>query len=234
MQRTLILSAVIASSVLLAGCGGKSSGPAATSAQPAVAPINTKPGYEKTLIPFKVGNKWTYSLEQVQVRNGQRSGGTSEVVYQVTKLDGTLATLEISQDNKLIDRQVWQLNDKGLYQISISKNNIPYVPAQPIALFPIDKNKSFKWTGTGITAVGKSGNQTVQTYVRDVMEVDSPAGRFNAIPFESTFDLTGGVKGKGTSTTYLTPGVGIVRYAQKIEADVAQATVLLKLKSKNF
>lgn len=233
-MKNLIGILVCGSLILVAGCN-KSETTAAVSAEPAVAPLDTSPGYEQRIMPFKVGNRWVYALETMRIRGGRRAEAATDVTYEVVKVDGSNATIEVTnKDKKVVDRQVWRLNDKGLYQVSVSTNNVAYDPPQPVAMFPIQSNKTFNWSGRGVLPTGERGSMSSEATVREPMEVDTPAGRFNSIPIETTFKLSGGAVGNGDSVTFFTPGIGIVRFRQTIKTDVETGNLTLKLKEKNF
>lgn len=234
MNKTLGLLAIGALGLSLIGCN-KGDSKTAVAAEPAVPPMDTSPGYEKKLLPMKVGNEWVYTLESIRIRGGRRAEATTDVTYKIVKVSGSTCTIEVTnKEKKVVDRQVWQVNDKGLYQISISTANVAYNPPQPVAVFPIQSNKTFNWKGTGVMPTGERGTQSTEVTVREPMEVDTPAGRFNAIPFESRFTLTGGAVGSGDSVTFMTPGVGIVRFRQTVKTDLETGSLTLKLKEKNF
>ncbi len=222
--------------LLIAGCNRDEGGAStAKKVESNVKAIDKSAGWEKRLFPFKKGNTWVYSLESTRVRNSRRAEAKADITYQVTAVNGDRATIEVrDQNKKLIDRQVWLSNDKGLYQVSISTKDVAYNPAQPVAIFPVTAGKSFRWTGRGVLPTGEIGTQTIETTPQPPIIVDTLAGQFEAIPFETSYTMKGGANGSGDSTTFFAPGVGIVRYRQTNKSDLETGSLVLKLKEKNF
>lgn len=236
MQRNQLLCGA-AALVAIAGCGSGSSG--SYTAQPVkkIDEAKFSPGQEANLFPWKVGNQWTFVLEtHRQSAEGQGSDPARELTYKVVSVTptgaGTKAKFEVSEAGKVADVQTWEQNAKGLFQLTLSAENMAFDPPQPAVMFPMDTGQTFKWSGTGMVPGNKKGTSKVESRVVGPQEVDTEMGRMSAIAVESQTQWTSGeIKGITNSVAWWTPGYGIVRFKQTAIANNVAITQLLKLKS---
>lgn len=212
-QKSFLILIVAASA---AGCG---SGGGAYVPKPikAAEPVDVSTTDWSTIFPFKVGNQWTFDVQSVRMENGQQVSGSGEVIFRCSKVtpvaDGTKAEIEVIVNDKLNETQVWLVNAKGLYQISVGTKAIPFVPMQPAVMFPPEKDRTFTWEGTGMTPLGAAGTAKVKSTVDGPLEVDTGMGPMTAIGITSVTNATvNGKSGSTKSTTWWKPGVGVVRY----------------------
>ena len=225
--------------LILAAC--TPSGPSgATASAKTLPPAKIESGKEAELMPLAKGNRWTYSYEQT-IQNPDSSTRTDQKEMEWTVLDsrpvngGTRATIEVRSEGKAVDRQVWHVDKTGIYQVSISKLNVPYEPMLPVLRFPLDANRSFKWKGTGIQPVGVRGSMSLSGQTLDSQEVDTEVGRFSAIPVKTKTEFpVQKLTGVASNTAWFKPGLGLVRY--RSEAGVGQliGVTVLRLKSTNL
>ncbi len=179
-------------------------------------------GQETGLVPLTIGATWIYLMETSRSINGEDKGGENgtiqfKVAKSVPKNNGTEATIEVSREGQLTDRQTWLLNAKGLYQVSVGLDSQAYYPMQPLVIFPVVDNATFSFNGKGPTPVGKPGTMNGTAKILASQGLDTELGRMAGIPVESTmsFAVDGG-KGQMLNTTWFKPGVGIVRLKQVV------------------
>jgi hypothetical protein len=225
--------------VLASGCGSGGSNYQPKPSKP-IDPVALKPGEEATIFPMAEGNQWTYVAElSRQAGNSAAQVDTFDVVFAINKVEDTPngkrahVTVTVDQPNSKPDYQVWLLNDKGLYQISVGTGRVPFEPAQPAILFPAETGREFTWKGTGMTPIAAKGTLTTTSKVLAPQLVDAETGRYSAIPVETrgTF-ATSDAKGLVASTAYWSPGVGLVRFRQEIAINQVIAIQTLRLKAK--
>ena len=228
IRPTLASAALLA----LAGCSGKAGDSYVPVKATPIPPAQVEKGKEASLLPFKVGNSWTYIAKTVvQIQNKQTSR-EAIVTFRISKVEdvpgGRRATLELISNNKTVDRQVWMVNSRGIYQISIGTTK-PRIFSTPIPaiLFPVENGKKFSWTG--------SDGKTQMTYNFTVMgsqEVDTEEKRLAGIAIESKgTSKSGKITEKTDRTIWFTPGVGIVRIRESTLSNVGGSELLLSLKS---
>jgi hypothetical protein len=216
----------LASSLLfpiLMGCGARESGyvPVPTK----VAPISTDVSNGLDLMPLRVGNRWVYSLRSEAYQGPRLLGSTQETVsYRVESVVGGKARLALERDGRIIDRQVWRADAKGLYQLTAGLNDIPYVPEQPLAIVPIKTGEKFSWSGRGMMADGKTSVGKLTSEILAPQEADTAMGTLSAIPVETHTEWA---RGKSTNTSWFKPGVGLVRLRQETNSPNGRQTVLL-------
>ena len=227
----------LAAAVLVAGCGSGGGGSYSPKPTKKVDAAKFTPGQEAQMFPWKVGNQWTYVLEGVRASgSNQATDAAREITYRLTTLTpsdgGETAVFEITQDGKVVDRQVWQRTAKGLFQVSISVANVAFTPMQPAVVFPIEPGAKFRWTGTGVVPPGDKGTATTNSTVIGPQEIDPERGRMSGIAIETqTQWSSGNLKGVTNSVAWWTPGYGIVRFKQTAMTNKVAVTQLLKLKS---
>ncbi len=200
--------------------------------QPKLEMASVKEGADQNLVPFVVGNQWTYELQQARItKRGRESADPITQTMKVTDVqrgaDGTKASIDVLQDGKVVDHQVWLANAKGLYQLSVG--SVPFDPPQPVVLFPISSNQSFKWSGTGIVGAGKSGRSDAVSKVDGQQTVDTGTGSLMALAVTSSTSIPGS-KTRLQGTVWLAPGIGIARLLQDSSTTDMVGHIVLKLK----
>lgn len=224
----------------VAGCGSKGS-----DYQPKpvkkIEPATLKPGEEHLVMPFVEGNQWTYDFEAQAVSpQGQRTNRRGTIVYSVASVkpnaagDGKIATIHVKSEGgtEVGDVQVWEVNKKGLFQKSITKNNVPFEPMLPAIVFPAETGKTFNWSGNGFMGQGRTGKSTNKNTILGPQEVDTGEGRMSAIAVESETTYADPKQGRARSMVFFTPGIGIVRYRQSSDSPNGRLDQVLILKRK--
>lgn len=229
-----------AAGIALAGCGSAESEYKPTPSKP-VEVVEVQPGEERSLFPLKEGNQWTYTGQTASRVQGRPSTTDFEMVFKVVKVvprgNGSLADIEVSTNlpNSKVDYQRWEVNDKGIYQVTLGNPPVAFSPAQPIVLFPLTADRTFVWKGRGMTPAGQPGTSTLDGTILAPQVVDTANERVSAYGVESkgTFQA-GDAKGQVESISYWTPGVGLVRYQQRIAVGQNAAVQTLRLKTKTL
>lgn len=222
IHRTSRTGAILAAALAAVGCG--SSGGSYTP-----KPVETTKAEEigagdgPSLFPATVGNKWTYEVETAETSPTGTQQRTDEISFSVAKVDKvgnrTLVTLHTAINGEARDPQQWSLDSRGLFQEWLGTPANKFNPAQPHLLFPLQPGKNFSWKGTGPTAVGGSGNQTLNGTMYATQMVDTAMGRFSAISVYSEGNFTSKaqnrtIQGQLRTTTYWAKNIGLVRYRQ--------------------
>ena len=195
-----------------------------------------EPGKEEVLMPFKVGNEWVYEVDiDMRLRNqAAREQTTRELVFRCTNVrpvgKQTRAVMEAVEDDKVNERQVWILNNKGLFQTSVGMPEIPFEPAQPAFRRPVKPGSTFQWQGKGFVPDGSVSDAQSESKIEPLQEVDTGIGRIKAYPVTTVTKWKNGV---AQSTTWWAPGIGIVRYRQEVAAAGGVAIQVMRLKSTN-
>jgi hypothetical protein len=235
MKLTIAASALSAV-VLLGGCGGKGSADAGATKKVQTASVNA--GEEATLFPLKVGNQWVYTVESNIVQQGKEINRKAEVMFVVTDVsptaDGAKATFEVRQKNNVVDKQIWEVNKRGIFQLTSGKTQVGFNPPVPGILFPLgEKNSKFEWAGSGIQPIGGVGTGVLHNVYLGAQNVDTDMGQMSAYCVESqgTFKVKGG-SGAQKSSTWWAPKVGMVRFHS--QAVVRGLTTIQILRLKGF
>lgn len=218
----------------LSGCGGKSSNYQAKvkADEPKLEEGLTR----ENVFPLSVGNQWVYAAEQVVMGpNGQGGSQKAEVAWKVTDVkdtpSGKRAVIEVRSGGKTVDRQVWELNSKGLYQISVGSDKPrPFSPPMPVLEFPATEGLKFTWKGTAIGSDNKPAAVSSVSTVQPVRAADTARDPIAAIPIESV--MTYGKDGStATTTAFFAPKVGMVRLVTRIRTPRGDSDSKLVLKS---
>ncbi|MFZ4508437.1 MAG: hypothetical protein ACOYON_12155 [Fimbriimonas sp.] len=238
-MRIIAISIVGLVGLALIGCGNRAPG-YTPAPREAVDPVKVDVADKTSLMPMRVGSQWIYSLE-IRKMDGARvlDSGSGEVVYKVVKSEetnGTVrATLELSQGDKVVDRQRWTVSAAGVYQASVLYDNkdTPFLPTpQPIVMSPPTDGQKFTWKGTGITPAGSPGQMSFESTTELNQEVDTEIDRFSAVAIRTITKFKLNAKdGRAESNSWFTPGVGLVRYVQETAVGSQSTAVVLKLKS---
>lgn len=220
--------------IVAAGCSGGGGDSYVPVKKQAIPEAKVAPGQEAALFPFAVGNSWTYVARTAARVKNRQSTQEAEITFRVAKIEdtknGKRATIDLITKDKVVDRQVWLSNSRGIYQISIGATK-PRVFTSPIPaiLFPVEPAKRFSWKGGDGNV-----NMTLNFTVTGAQEVDTEEKRLSAIAVESTGTS---VKGKLTEKTerviWFAPGIGIARIRESTASSVGASELLLSLKSHN-
>ena len=214
-----------------AGCGHGGGSAYQPKPVPKVEAVAVKEGIEQNLLPLDEGNQWTYTVSVTAIAGGRRLGGEKEQTFKVAKVepqgDGKKATFELWLDGKLSDRQVWLVNSKGIFQVATGLDLKPFTSPQPVIFFPVTPGATFDWNGNT-----PQGASVVKSKVLGPQEVDTDSGRVSAIAVSSNSQITTS-KGKGSSssTIWLCPGTGIVRFVQQETSGSRVGQIVMRLKS---
>lgn len=227
----LPISVVIIASVAV-GCSGGSGGGYVPTPAPKIEPVTIQTGQESNLFPLATGNTWTYVATTVARVGNQTQQGTKDAIFKVIKSEdvagGKRATLELSIDDKVVDRQVWLVNSKGIYQVSVSGQR-PRTFSTPIPAitFPVEAGKKFSWSGSDGKAKMSYENEVV-----GIGEVDTDMKRMSAVSVDAKgTSVLNNVTEKTERTMWMVPGVGIVRIRESTGSATASSELLLSLKS---
>ena len=237
-------SIIVVCAVAIVGCG--KSDPASTTSNPKATPeVKITTQNQSSLFPFAVGNSWTFAMEvSLEAPNQPRSTGNLVVQYTVTKVtnEGSTvkATLDVSNNGKVQDQQVWSVDSTGIYQLStkVTPRTEPllFVPKQPVMRFPIKDQETFKWEGTGLTPINKKGTMKYAFKCDGNQTVDTEMGSMNSLFMQTggSFKTDEGVEGGLVINAWFSPGVGLVRYRQEIGTKTAKSSITMRLKSYNI
>lgn len=218
----------------LIGCGGKSGSYTPPKSDSSTEPKLSTELTVENVFPLKVGNQWVYTVEE-SARNtkGQTASGKGEFTWKVlsVKKDGdtTRATIEVTGKNRSIERQVWELNSKGLFQVGIGPSGkYMFNPPMPALLFPVSANRKFTWKGTSMADGGKLVKMVVEGTIGAPRSADTAKEPIAAIPVETKMKSEDGTT-TSVSTSFFAPKVGMVRYVSEITAkngSIARRVVL--------
>lgn len=236
---------ILITSIALVGCKTKSGGDNyVPKKKTALATAILPAGQELEYMPFKVGNQWTYTFE-TQIKQGNRIATVApvEVTYKVVKVTpepkGKYAILEIWTDDKQTDKQVWHIDNTGIYQVAIGKGLNKFSSPQPILKFPVKESMKFNWSGSGLSATGKQGKSNLASRVKGEEPIDAASGTFNAIAINTTGTITSSnFNGKTNIDTWIIPRVGLGRYRQELTGTSpdgkTQLAQILQLRLKSY
>lgn len=246
-MKKLTILGLAAISVVLVGCNGGSSSGYQPKPPQKTTPATVAAGQEATLFPFVKGNQWVYTVEAaVRDQKGLDHNANSELTFTIVDVQpypqgGQLASLEITQEGKMVDKQTWLLNDKGLYQVTIGFDDAArnlklrtFTPPQPVIVFPVKPNTKFNWEGTGPIGAGETTSKLEGT-IGENLDVDTAMGKLNAIAIEQKQTWTlNGEDGKMTTNSWWVPKIGLVRLWQQVEGAGSAGITKIQLKSKTL
>ncbi len=207
----------------LAGCGAA---PQAYVPTPAVKvePVKTEVTSGESLMPMRLGSRWTYEMRTEFFQNGRAAGSkTAVAVNRVVEANGNDYTLFLESDGKKLDATDWRVTPEGLYQLTTGTTRVPTVPPQPLALLPMKEGHRFSWAGKAAMPDGSVSKGTAQSEVLAEQTVDTGMGPMSAIPVTTLIRFA---NGRSESTTWFRPDVGIVRYRQTTSGNNGQSVVL--------
>jgi hypothetical protein len=241
MSRCILFSVAVATSAVLVGCGGKGGGSYQPKADKTPPVVQVSPGKERMLFPMAVGNQWVYDVSGMAVDNqGRQISFSGEVTWKVTKVEpaangGTRATIDVSTQGKRNDQQVWMVDSKGLFQLSIGLGNkkTNFTPALPAIVFPVEPGREFNWKGIGVRPGLNPGSTATKSKIIGTKQVDVVTGPpMSAIEVKTDTDFGKSV-GSATSSAYFAPNVGIIRYVHEVRSK-QPTRLVLRLKSHRF
>ena len=227
----LPISVVIIAAIAV-GCSGGSGDGYVPKPVPKIEPITIQAGQETALFPLAPGNSWTYVATTVARSGNRTQQGTKDAIFKVTKVEnvsgGKQANLELSIDGKVVDRQVWLVNSKGIYQVSVSgQRPRKFSTPIPAVTFPVETGKKFSWSGGDGRAKMSYTNEVV-----GIGEVDTEIKRLSALAIDAKgTSVANNVSEKTERTIWFVPGVGIVRIRESTVGKDAASELLLSLKS---
>lgn len=240
-QKTFGLLALVAA-LGVAGCGNKNTGPASNyqpKAPPKVEPYALAAGQEPTLFPFVEGNQWVYTVEaSAQDASGREVNANADLTFKMGKItekpDGSReALIDIYRDDKAFDQQIWRMDSKGLYQVSIGlpPKTLKFDPPQPVISFPATVGGKFSWTGKGPI----SGGTVVSSLTGEILdpeEVYTGMGDKSALTVKQTQKWTDkGSENQIVTTSHWVPKLGLVRMWQEVQGDQAVGATKIVLKT---
>ena len=225
------LAAVAA--LMIVGCGKKEGDAPTEPAKKAEIPKQLiEKGQEAKLFPVKVGNQWTYAVEVSAPGQTQ----TFDIQFKITdvKVEGisTKFQMEVTTEKGKPQNQSWEINERGLFQITGGEQNTAYNPPMPAILFPWEDGKTFKYEGTGVMPMGGVGKMKFDAKYLAAQQVDTVNQAMNGYAIEQTTEFSNDkVKGQSVTTTYWTPNVGLTRFRQMIASGNAQIVQTLRLRN---
>jgi hypothetical protein len=230
----LTLAAAFLVGSAVTGCGGPSK--YKPTVVPPPAPVSMEEFSATSMIPGKAGSSWTYDFESItQTRAGSNSEqGKMRFTIDAVKDNpkGQILQMSISKNGETMDRQNWQVSDRGLYQLTAGINSSPFTPIQPLLMLPIKDNMKFMWKGKGICPDGNPGTMRVDSEVRGVEMIDTATGKESALAVETNTQFKSTkMKALLAVTTWYKPNVGIVRLKQALQAPGGAVVTTLKLAS---
>ena len=232
---------VAALSVTMIGCKG-SGQPDLSNIPPRKEAAPIAQVADKDLFPFKEGNEWTYTSQMrlITQKTGDQVQNPLDVKFKIEKVDesGDTKTVHwvITIGDKIVDKQQWIQNSKGVYQLGLGYPNYQtFSEPQPIILFPVKTGTKFTWHGNGPLTNGKPGVSQVKSEILAVDNVETGEGNMSAIPVESKQEFkSADFSGSGIATTYIVPKIGMVRFKQQEISNANAAIQLMKLTSHKF
>lgn len=206
------------------GCGKSNS----TEYKP-VAPkepevVSVKAGEERTLFPLTVGNRWSYDAVSIVLTQAGTVRTPATLILEVTNVttegDVTKATVDVFKGEVLQDRQLWVINNSGMYQeqTGLEKPLRPD-PMQLALPFPIEVDKVVTWTGKAPGPENKVVDVQQEVVNKGVEDVDTIVGMMSAYRVETTQRLK--VRNEDvtvTNVSWWAPKIGLVRYKQEAKA----------------
>ena len=220
---------------ILAGCAGKRGSEYVPVPPSKIEPVTVRIGEEATLFPAKVGDEWVYEIENAIQRNNRVAQGQGFITLKVVKVepvgDGKRITMDLSSKGRVQDRQVWLLNSKGLYQVSLGlKGERTFNPPLIAIQFPVEAGKKFSWSGKS----GKS-DMAVNAVIVGAAEVDTAEKRMSAIQVDSKYTIRSGKSiERPERSVWFEPGIGIVRIKETSTRTGGAAGLTLALAKHNF
>jgi hypothetical protein len=237
LKKSIGIGALALGALFVVGCGGGSGEyrPVAQAKTEEVPQVDVKQFNAQTTFPFKVGNEWTYLLDNTAANDSGQASREMQVTYKVVKVDGSNAVLELSSpDRGLMERQIWRTTNEGVYQVAVGKDSVPFDKPQPAILFPVEIGRQSTWVGNGINPSGVKSPMTIRSKVLGIEEVDTEVGRFSAVAIEGEveFKRPDG-EGRAINKTWWVPEIGIVRFRQDMAVRGAMSSLTMRLKETN-
>jgi len=228
-------TAVIPFLILLAGCGGPTAyKPTPIPEEPPVDAAALTPTSILKLIP---GSKALFTMQTQSNPAGLVTPLTGDLAFTITDVqtvaNGQKISVELKVGDKVSDLQTWLLNDKGLYQLTAGTKNVPFVPMQPLVLFPVKDGQDFRWKGKGLCPDGVVGDMQSTSHVLGSQSVDTAIGKQAGVAIITVTSYQHGkAKGLLQNTNWFKPNVGIIRLKQTLAVPRGSVETTLALKAK--
>lgn len=186
--------------------------------------VTVQAGEERTLFPLTVGNRWSYdAVSIVQTQAGTiRTPATLvlEVKEVTTEGDVTKATVDVFKGEVLQDRQLWVINNSGMYQEQTGLDKPLRPDPMQLALpFPIEVDKVVSWAGKAPGPDNKVVDVNQEVVNKGIEDVDTIVGMMKAYRVETTQRLKVGNEDVTViNVSWWAPKIGLVRYQQEAKA----------------
>lgn len=237
-MRVSSITCGLAAALIAAGCGSKGGSYKPTPAK-SVEPTSPSALTADSALPLAKGNQWVYSIEvQGVTSKGQRIGFAQDVAWKVVDVKtsaagGKQATVEFRDAKnaaKVLDRQVWEVNSKGVFQRTMGLKPVrTFNPPIPAILIPATSGRSFEWKGLSPQPFGKPTIATSKSIIQDATTVDTGQESRSGIPVETRTKFPDG--GLSIGTTYFVPNVGIARYVHEFASKNGRMVTKMVLKT---
>jgi hypothetical protein len=174
--------------------------------------------------PMKAGNSWALAA---------KAGGQEIITtFKVDKVEGDVATLSYSANNRVVQIEKYRRTPKALLRIAGGANgSSTFTPPMPLMQLPLKSGQKWEWSGTIQLAPGSSVKGSSTFSVSGPVTVKTPAGTFQALKVHSDLTIEAqGQKQKFPNDYWFAAGVGLVQqYAElgptPIDAKLTKYTV---------
>jgi len=172
----------------------------------------------KSWFPATLGSEWEYEVVVPQAASGdvRRYTQTVKVVKRTEDPKGAYVALEYREDEKAVAVEKCRIEFAGVQKISSGPESSERIePPMPMLRFPLAEGRKWNWKGKLKTRNG-SGDVAASFSVDGPVEVETPAGKFNAIHVHLEQAMYGAVNGKPQRVklpmdAWYARGVGIVQ-----------------------
>jgi hypothetical protein len=235
LNKTIIFGSLGGALVIsLTGCGNSSN----YTPQPEkkVKALSITTGNEKSLMPIAKGNQWNFVAESEFRSKTNADAKSNKVSFKVTDVqkdqDSSTATIEVSIDGEVKEKQLWLINDSGIYQVSTGKSGTKFSTPKLLVPFPVKNSSTFNWNGKGPAINSTSTEIKLNGKIIGSEEVNIKDDKVAALATETT-EHWGQDKDKGASVTlaWWVPNVGIARLRQVTATQNAVLSQVMRLES---
>lgn len=188
---------------------------AAAFAQKSSAPAKIAADYW----PFKEGSTWT-----IDTTVGEKKMTQVITVRKATTKEGkTRAELEYVTDKKIVQVEIYEVNDKSLVRLASGKDGAnKLTPPFPVIQFPLTDGKKWQWKGEIATENGTFKGSSEQT-VSGPETVKTDAGTFSATRVHVDLEIMAGEQTlKVVNDYWFAPNVGLVKQKATIGPQVIE------------
>jgi hypothetical protein len=168
-------------------------------AGPASAAPTLKEPKQALYFPTTEGVRRVY-----EIRVGDTATEVTEVVTKVEKKDGVFrVSIGSDRGGEVKPMNTVEVSAKGVFRVAVGNRELP--APTPLLKLPAKRGDTWEWTQEG---PGATGPVTTVFTVGEEIEIEVPAGKFNATPVEAVTH----VKDQAIKATYwYAPGVGVVK-----------------------